>query len=194
MVPRNSHSTRRSTSFETEHGGHIDNTRDKGTRRGTRSYKGPIHGTWYTTRREGRGTRPNKRDTTRHNVQDTYLRHATIKNPFTRDPPSSPYLTILATQKKRMSIPVSSRVVGKKALRSSLSTSGQPNTEKGNSPELNQVSSTSSSWARHTCRYIDMHEGQKGPTDGKMGDRPMRKSDRRRCVERFGLRGLEVRV
>lgn len=58
--------------------------------------------------------------------------------------------TIRATQKNRMSIPVSSRVVGKNALKSSWSTSGQLNTENGNSPELNQVSSTSSSWLRQT--------------------------------------------
>mmetsp|Transcript_29874 Transcript_29874/g.114682 ORF Transcript_29874/g.114682 Transcript_29874/m.114682 type:complete len:231 (-) Transcript_29874:1252-1944(-) len=56
-------------------------------------------------------------------------------------------MTILATQKNKMSWPVSNRVVGKKPSRSFVS-SGQPKTEKGKSPEENQVSNTSSSCSK----------------------------------------------
>src|SRR5690606_36160069 len=52
---------------------------------------------------------------------------------------------IRATQKKMMSYPVTRMSVGKKYLRSSVS-SGQPMVEKGQSADENQVSSTSSSW------------------------------------------------
>ena len=50
-----------------------------------------------------------------------------------------------ATQKKRMSCPVSSSVVGCHAARSALDSSGQPSVEKGKRPDENHVSSTSSS-------------------------------------------------
>jgi hypothetical protein len=53
-------------------------------------------------------------------------------------------MTMRATQKNRMSRPVSSSAPGKKRPRSPDS-AGQPNTEKGNRPLENQVSSTSSS-------------------------------------------------
>ncbi|MNP61366.1 hypothetical protein D3C76_1565430 [compost metagenome] len=52
-----------------------------------------------------------------------------------------------ATQKKMMSKPVTSTSVGWKVLRNSVC-SGQPRVEKVHRPELNQVSSTSSSWRR----------------------------------------------
>jgi len=54
-------------------------------------------------------------------------------------------MTILATQKKMISPPVSKRSPGKNALKSGFSSSGHPRVEKGNRPEENQVSRTSSS-------------------------------------------------
>mmetsp|Transcript_6419 Transcript_6419/g.15541 ORF Transcript_6419/g.15541 Transcript_6419/m.15541 type:complete len:203 (+) Transcript_6419:749-1357(+) len=59
---------------------------------------------------------------------------------------SMPIMTIRATQKKRMSEPVSRSVLGKNALKSAWLLSGHPTVENGNSPEENHVSSTSSSW------------------------------------------------
>jgi hypothetical protein len=56
-------------------------------------------------------------------------------------------ITILATQKKRISCPVSRIEFGKNCLKSKLSVLGHPRIENGNNPELNQVSNTSSSWA-----------------------------------------------
>ena len=50
-----------------------------------------------------------------------------------------------ATQKKIISYPVTSTLVGKNRLRSGVS-SGQPSVEKGQRAELNHVSSTSGSW------------------------------------------------
>ena len=58
-----------------------------------------------------------------------------------------PLNIILATQKKMMSKPVTSTLVGYH-LRSSAVSAGQPMVEKGHRAELNQVSSTSGSWAR----------------------------------------------
>mmetsp|Transcript_12703 Transcript_12703/g.36825 ORF Transcript_12703/g.36825 Transcript_12703/m.36825 type:complete len:205 (-) Transcript_12703:1477-2091(-) len=58
-------------------------------------------------------------------------------------------MTMRATQKKRMSRPVSRSVVGKKPRRSAV-LSGHPMTENGKRPELNHVSSTSSSCSRRT--------------------------------------------
>jgi len=55
-------------------------------------------------------------------------------------------MTILATQKKMISPPVSRRSPGKKALRSGFSLSGHPRVENGKSPDENQVSRTSSSY------------------------------------------------
>ncbi|MNE69630.1 hypothetical protein D3C80_1653650 [compost metagenome] len=54
-----------------------------------------------------------------------------------------------ATQKKMMSKPVTSTSVEWNFLRNSVC-SGQPRVEKVHRPELNQVSSTSSSWRRAT--------------------------------------------
>src|SRR5688572_18725100 len=51
-----------------------------------------------------------------------------------------------ATQKKRISGAVTRTSLGKNALRSSESSSGQPRVEIGQSHEENQVSKTSSSW------------------------------------------------
>ena len=59
-------------------------------------------------------------------------------------------MTIRATQKNRMSHPVSSMVEGKNAFRSSADTSGQPRPDMGNNPELNQVSRTSESCSTST--------------------------------------------
>ena len=56
-------------------------------------------------------------------------------------------ITIRATQKNRISPPVSSKSPGKKAFISFVS-SGQPIVEIGKNPEENQVSSTSSSCVR----------------------------------------------
>mmetsp|Transcript_20475 Transcript_20475/g.38934 ORF Transcript_20475/g.38934 Transcript_20475/m.38934 type:complete len:334 (-) Transcript_20475:592-1593(-) len=53
-------------------------------------------------------------------------------------------ITMRATQKKRMSCPVSSSAPGKKSSRSGVC-SGHPMVEKGNRPEENHVSSTSGS-------------------------------------------------
>jgi hypothetical protein len=53
-----------------------------------------------------------------------------------------------ATQKKRISQPVSRMVLGKNALRSTESSLGHPRVEKGKSPEENHVSSTSLSYDR----------------------------------------------
>ena len=53
-------------------------------------------------------------------------------------------ITMRATQKKRISRPVSSKLPGKNPRKSGVS-SGQPSTEKGKRPLLNHVSSTSSS-------------------------------------------------
>lgn len=58
---------------------------------------------------------------------------------------SRPSMTMRATQKKRISTPVSSAVLGKKAARSGLWATGQPRAENGRRAEENQVSSTSSS-------------------------------------------------
>jgi hypothetical protein len=54
-------------------------------------------------------------------------------------------MAILATQKKRISPPVSNTELGKKALKSGLFSLGHSYTLKGSKAELNQVSSTSSS-------------------------------------------------
>ena len=54
-------------------------------------------------------------------------------------------MTMRATQKNKMSWPVSSRLPGKKAWKSSASSLGQPMVEKGKRPEENQVSRTSGS-------------------------------------------------
>ncbi|MNZ76047.1 hypothetical protein D3C78_945420 [compost metagenome] len=56
-------------------------------------------------------------------------------------------MIIRATQKKMMSKPVTSTSVGWKVFRNSVCC-GQPRVEKVHRPELNQVSSTSSSWRR----------------------------------------------
>ena len=56
-----------------------------------------------------------------------------------------------ATQKKRMSCPVSITCVGKNLARSAASSLGHPRVENGQRPEENQVSSTSSSWYSTTC-------------------------------------------
>ncbi len=53
-------------------------------------------------------------------------------------------MIIRATQKKMMSKPVTSTSVGWKVFRNSVCC-GQPSVEKVHRPELNQVSSTSSS-------------------------------------------------
>ena len=58
----------------------------------------------------------------------------------------SPIIIMRATQKKMMSKPVTSTLVGVEALASSAVGSGQPSVENGHSAEENQVSSTSSSW------------------------------------------------
>lgn len=57
-------------------------------------------------------------------------------------------ITILATQKNRMSCPVYKMLFGKNCLKSGWVSSGQLKTENGKRPELNQVSRTSSSWWR----------------------------------------------
>ena len=57
-------------------------------------------------------------------------------------------MTILATQKNKISTPVSKILFGKKALKSGFSSFGQPNTENGNKAELNQVSKTSGSYVK----------------------------------------------
>jgi hypothetical protein len=54
-------------------------------------------------------------------------------------------MAILATQKNKISAPVSRMVFGKKAFKSKLSMFGHPKAEKGNKAEENQVSNTSSS-------------------------------------------------
>lgn len=54
-------------------------------------------------------------------------------------------ITMRATQKKRISWPVSRSWLGKKVLKSRCSVSGHFRGEKGKRPELNQVSSTSPS-------------------------------------------------
>src|SRR3989442_14049152 len=54
-------------------------------------------------------------------------------------------MAMRATQKKRMSNPVTSTEVGKYARSSGVS-SGHPIVEKGHRPEENHVSSTSGSW------------------------------------------------
>mmetsp|Transcript_16626 Transcript_16626/g.55880 ORF Transcript_16626/g.55880 Transcript_16626/m.55880 type:complete len:268 (+) Transcript_16626:969-1772(+) len=62
------------------------------------------------------------------------------------------HMTMRATQKKRMSWPVSRRVVGcHPAFMSRASSSGHPRHEKGKRPEENHVSSTSSSRARRAA-------------------------------------------
>ncbi|CAB4543866.1 unannotated protein [freshwater metagenome] len=58
---------------------------------------------------------------------------------------NNPRRTIRATQKKRMSYPVTKTLVGKNFARSSV-LSGQPKVENGHKPEENQVSRTSGSW------------------------------------------------
>jgi len=55
-------------------------------------------------------------------------------------------MTILATQKNNISCPVSKTVLGKKALKSSVSSFGHPKGENGNKADENQVSNTSSSY------------------------------------------------
>ncbi|CAB4763879.1 unannotated protein [freshwater metagenome] len=57
---------------------------------------------------------------------------------------NNPSKTIRATQKNRMSYPVTKTLVGKNFAKSSV-LSGQPSVEKGQSPEENQVSKTSGS-------------------------------------------------
>ena len=54
-------------------------------------------------------------------------------------------MIIRATQRKMMSRAVTIVSVGKKALNSGASVSGQPSVANGQSAELNQVSSTSAS-------------------------------------------------
>ena len=54
-------------------------------------------------------------------------------------------MTILATQKKIISPPVSKRSPGKNALKSGFSLAGHPRVENGKRPDENQVSRTSSS-------------------------------------------------
>lgn len=71
--------------------------------------------------------------------RNTYLNGTLSKN-------SNENYTILATQKKRISQPVSRIVFGKKALKSGWLLLGHPNVENGNNPDENQVSNTSSSW------------------------------------------------
>ena len=58
---------------------------------------------------------------------------------------SRPIITIRATQRKMMSRAVTSTSVGYQARSSGVS-SGQPSVANGHRAELNQVSSTSSSW------------------------------------------------
>ena len=58
---------------------------------------------------------------------------------------SSEVMTMRATQRKMMSRAVESTSVGKKALSSGASVSGQPSVANGHSAELNQVSRTSDS-------------------------------------------------
>ena len=53
-----------------------------------------------------------------------------------------------ATQKKMMSKPVTSALVGIEALQFRASRSGQPKVENGHSPDENHVSSTSGSRSR----------------------------------------------
>ena len=55
-------------------------------------------------------------------------------------------ITIRATQKNRMSCPVSMTCVGKNFLKSAASSSGHPNVLNGQRPLENHVSRTSSSW------------------------------------------------
>ena len=62
----------------------------------------------------------------------------------------SEHITIRATQKKRMSCPVSSSVVGCHACRSAAFSSGHPSVENGKRPEENHVSRTSSSCTTDT--------------------------------------------
>mmetsp|Transcript_6434 Transcript_6434/g.15752 ORF Transcript_6434/g.15752 Transcript_6434/m.15752 type:complete len:205 (+) Transcript_6434:177-791(+) len=65
---------------------------------------------------------------------------------------SMPIIIMRATQKKRMSCPVSSRVVGcHPAFMSGALKSGQPRGENGKRPDENHVSSTSSSWKSSTA-------------------------------------------
>ena len=63
-------------------------------------------------------------------------------------------ITILATQKNRISWPVSKIEFGKNYLKSLCYLFGHFRGEKGKSPELNQVSNTSGSW----CNYISSLE------------------------------------
>jgi hypothetical protein len=57
---------------------------------------------------------------------------------------SKDIITILATQKNKISYPVSSNYPGKNDFKSAVCF-GQPMVAKGNKPELNHVSKTSSS-------------------------------------------------
>ena len=69
----------------------------------------------------------------------TYLKGTLLKNIRLN-------CTILATQKNKISHPVSKIVFGKNAAKSGCYSSGHPNVLKGNNPLLNQVSNTSSSY------------------------------------------------
>ena len=57
-------------------------------------------------------------------------------------------IAILATQKNKMSAPVSNMVLGKKAYKSIFFSFGHPNTENGSKAEENHVSKTSSSYVK----------------------------------------------
>jgi len=71
---------------------------------------------------------------------------------------SSEAMIMRATQKKMMSGPVTSVSVGKNFCRSSLF-SGQPRVLNGQSHELNQVSSTSSSWRSSVLPHSGQEAG-----------------------------------
>ena len=68
-----------------------------------------------------------------------------------------------ATQKNRMSKPVTRTLVGNH-FRSSLVSSGQPMVEKGHSAEENQVSRTSSSWCSSVLPHLEQQWGASSST------------------------------
>src|SRR4051794_35541594 len=68
-----------------------------------------------------------------------------------------------ATQKKMMSKPVTRTDVGYQVARSFVS-SGQPSVENGQSPDENQVSSTSGSWRSAVLPHVAHAVGSSRPT------------------------------
>mmetsp|Transcript_34107 Transcript_34107/g.77028 ORF Transcript_34107/g.77028 Transcript_34107/m.77028 type:complete len:309 (+) Transcript_34107:948-1874(+) len=112
----------------------------------TFSHRASSEQPWITS--SGSITFPRDLDILRPSLSRTMAcRYTSLKGSWSVN--ASDIITMRATQKKRMSRPVSSRELGKKPCMSGVS-SGQPMVEKGKRPLLNHVSKTSGSCANTT--------------------------------------------